>query len=432
MSGILLGWPLPASRAAAGFLGQASAQASAPRGAPIRDDSEAHCLVVAPTGAGKGRSMVLPNLLHWPHSAIVVDVKGEAAIATARHRRGLGQRVHVLDPFRRFPDPADRLNPLDWLGASGTHLGDNAVTMSELITGVDAVSQKERFWDDCANDLAAGLMARAAAHTDPGQRQLGEICNLISGDDPDMRIAVMLDTERDMHPFARRQLASYMNHEADKVRPSVRSVAAQHLRIFGSPNVQAATADTSIDLEALRQGKPMTIYLVMPPTRLVSHAALMRVWLTVLLGVIAERTARPESPTLLILDEMAQIGGVQLILQSLTLLRSFGLRVMAVVQSLAQLQSLWGKDYQTVVDNCGVVAAFGQSRPAMANPMADVLGDIPVSTILQMPEDQLAISRPGQPAVVARKLDYLHDDLFKGRFDASPFYANTPRDMTGS
>ena len=148
----------------------------------------------------------------------------------------------------------------------------------------------------------------------------------------------------------------------------------------------------------------------------------MRVWLTVLLGVIAERTARPESPTLLILDEMAQIGGVQLILQALTLLRSFGLRVMAVVQSLAQLQSLWGKDYQTVVDNCGVIAAFGQSRPAMANPMADVLGDIPVGTLLQMPEDQLAISRPGQPAVVARKLDYLHDDLFKGRFDASPFY----------
>lgn len=36
-----------------------------------------HCLMVAPTGAGKGISFVIPNLLLLHGSAVVLDVKGE-------------------------------------------------------------------------------------------------------------------------------------------------------------------------------------------------------------------------------------------------------------------------------------------------------------------------------------------------------------------
>ena len=88
MAGIVLGWPLAAARHDMGFGGHEQARpssaANADSGSPISDASEAHCLVVAPTGAGKGRGLVIPNLLQWPHSMIVVDVKGEAALATAR------------------------------------------------------------------------------------------------------------------------------------------------------------------------------------------------------------------------------------------------------------------------------------------------------------------------------------------------------------
>lgn len=418
---LLLGWPLGSVRRPAGFVSEEPAQASSP-GKPVTDSGESHCLVVAPTGAGKGRSIIMPNLLHWPHTAIVVDVKGEAALATARYRRSIGQQVTILDPFQRLGRSGDRLNPLDWLGNSAEHLADNAVTLSEAVTGKEALSEKEPFWDHAANDFTSGLIARAATRLNPQERCMGAVYNLLSGEDPVYQIAVWMDTEKEMHQFARRQLGAFLHHEADKVRSSVMSVALQHMRAFSTPLVQAAVADTTIDLDALRAGKPMTIYLVMPANRLQSHAGLLRVWLNVLLGVVAERTSQPECTTLLVLDEMAQIGGVPLILQALTLLRGYGLRVMAVVQSLAQLQSLWKKDYQTVIDNCGVIAAFGQSRPVMANPMADLLGDLSAAGIMQMPPDQLAINRTGQGTLIARKLDYLTDEMFAGRFDANPLY----------
>src|SRR5713101_3134102 len=49
----------------------------------IRDRSHTHVLVVGPTQRGKGRGIVIPTLLTWPHSVIVNDVKDENWALTA-------------------------------------------------------------------------------------------------------------------------------------------------------------------------------------------------------------------------------------------------------------------------------------------------------------------------------------------------------------
>ena len=48
----------------------------------ITDDGEAHLLTIAPTGAGKGRSNVIPTSLEYPGSMIILDTKGEDAVVT--------------------------------------------------------------------------------------------------------------------------------------------------------------------------------------------------------------------------------------------------------------------------------------------------------------------------------------------------------------
>ena len=423
MSGVILGWPLVATKRGAGFIGEAAAARPDRRRheRPVTDASEAHTLVVAPTGSGKGRSLVLPNLLHWPHSAIVVDIKGEAALTTARYRRSLGQRVVVLDPFHRVSQGEEGLNPMDWLAGSPEHLGDNATTLAETLSGGTA-NLKDPFWDHAANDFIAGLIALAATDPDPARRMLGRVYDILTSDNPAYEVAVLLDTLKDMPAFARRHLAAYCNHEAEKVRTSVTSTAQQHLRLFASPLVQQSVARTTMDLGALLRGEPVTIYLVMPATRLLSHAALLRIWLSVLLGTIAERRHKPLAPTLLIVDELAQIGGLPLILQALTLLRGYGLRVMAIVQSLAQLRSMWPTDHQTIVDNCGTVVTFGQVRATMAAPMAELLGDIGTEALMRLPADHAIVNRTGRGSIEVRKLDYLADPMFEGRFDPNPFY----------
>lgn len=50
--------------------------------------TDKHMLSIAPTRTGKGRGLILPNLLNLPdHSVLVIDPKGENALVTARHRK---------------------------------------------------------------------------------------------------------------------------------------------------------------------------------------------------------------------------------------------------------------------------------------------------------------------------------------------------------
>ncbi len=71
----------------------------------IADDR--HMITVAGSRAGKGVSVIVPNLIYYSGSILAIDPKGELASITARRRaEGLGQKVIVLDPFNRTSEVA--------------------------------------------------------------------------------------------------------------------------------------------------------------------------------------------------------------------------------------------------------------------------------------------------------------------------------------
>ena len=59
-------------------------------------DGYQHLLLLAPTGAGKGVTFVIPNLLFWEESAIVHDIKGENYELTSGWRAKQGQKIFVV------------------------------------------------------------------------------------------------------------------------------------------------------------------------------------------------------------------------------------------------------------------------------------------------------------------------------------------------
>src|SRR5205085_5576831 len=64
----------------------------------------------APPRSGKGVGVVIPNLLNWPGSVIVSDIKGENFMRTAGYRAVHGQEVHLFDPLSERERSA-RWNP---------------------------------------------------------------------------------------------------------------------------------------------------------------------------------------------------------------------------------------------------------------------------------------------------------------------------------
>lgn len=79
---------------------------------PILLEDEGHLITVAPTGAGKGVSAIIPTLLRYKGPVIVIDPKGENVAVTARARKEMGHKVIVIDPMNITDFESDYFNPL--------------------------------------------------------------------------------------------------------------------------------------------------------------------------------------------------------------------------------------------------------------------------------------------------------------------------------
>src|SRR6202035_101470 len=125
----------------------------------------------------------------------------------------------------------------------------------------------------------------------------------------------------------------------------------------------------------IQQREDYTIYIVIPPTKLASHAFLLKAWVGVLMHSVMERKTLPSRRTLFILDECANLGEMDILKKAVTLLRGYGLQVWMFFQDLSQLEFLYEGDFKTIVNNCGVMQAFGVSRLSGASALASIIGE---------------------------------------------------------
>ncbi len=104
----------------------------------------------------------IPNLLYWPGSAIVLDIKGELAATTAEYRRTvLKQKVIRLDPWKLTTPSPHRLNPLDPLRKNDAPIADLAMQLAVMLGNPKSV-ERDPFWQERAQNLVAGILAYVA------------------------------------------------------------------------------------------------------------------------------------------------------------------------------------------------------------------------------------------------------------------------------
>lgn len=142
----------------------------------LRFNGEGHLLTLAPTRSGKGVSAVIPNLLDYPGSVLVIDVKPENAPVTARRRRELGQKVRILDPFD-VAGGGDGFNPLDLIDVSSPDAIDDARMIADMMVAVDEGAENVH-WNETARAFLAGLTLFVKVHAAPEDRHLLHIRKL--------------------------------------------------------------------------------------------------------------------------------------------------------------------------------------------------------------------------------------------------------------
>jgi type IV secretion system protein VirD4 len=391
------------------------------------EDGESHLLTFAPTGAGKGRSVIIPTCLEYEGSLIVIDPKGEAASVTARRRREMGQRVVILDPFHLVTENSDSFNPFDLFGHCDLSAEEWGLLTPSMLHPDRNASLKDPFWDITADALIAGCVCALLAVQPPEKRNFGELRRMLKADDVVYNLAVLLDTAKSKLPaMAHENIGAFLS-TADVTRSGQLATAQQHFSILGDPKVEKALASTSFDLENLRDGEAMTLYLVLPANRLASHAGLLRIWMVALFQLLKSRTFRVPVPTLALIDEAAQLGRMDSILEIVTLLRSYGLRCWTFWQSIHQLRQTYGNDAGTLIDNSGILQVFGCNNYPGAAAIAELLGQGGKAIeLLGMGREEQIVSLPGGMIKRLQKLDYRSDAQFQGSFDRNRLYERDP------
>src|SRR5262249_36925547 len=166
----------------------------------------------------------------------------------------------------------------------------------------------------------------------------------------------------------------YLAAPDEKTRPCIRSMACSFLSVLGSDAVIDAVRTSSFGLQDFYDGRPLSIYIVIPPDKLESHKALLRLWVGTLMTTVMRRTVMPRQRTLFLLDECAQLGTLPILRQAITLLRGSGLQTWSFWQDLSQLRQLYPQDWQTIVNNSGALQVFGITNHNMAKEWAEMLG----------------------------------------------------------
>jgi type IV secretion system protein VirD4 len=247
--------------------------------------------------------------------------------------------------------------------------------------------ERDRFWNDWAETMIAGGAAWLLADRPPEERRLSNLFDLFTSDDVTYSLAVKLDNKEVLNRAARAAFASFLQLPDRETRPSVLGVVQSHLRLFDSDMTRRLTDTTTMDLDAFVAGKPMSLYLIVPPFRLNAYRPLLRLWLSGLILLLTQRRHPPQERTLMLCDEIGNLGRIEALLTAATLLGSSGLTLWSFWQNADQLQ-IYSAQANTLTDNAGVIQIFGVRNYRMAQDLVNVIGGISAEELLRMPGNE--------------------------------------------
>lgn len=420
----------------------------------IRMGGDTFAMVAAPTRSGKGVGIVIPNLLSWDGSAVVLDIKSENFVLTSGYRQAHGQQVYAFNPA-----PSDykthRYNPLYYISDDPNKRIDDIQKITHYLIptpeGVDPM------WSSEGRDLLFGVIL-AIVCIDELPNTFAEVLRQLKTDTTTAQhLSALLEKHKHILPDVCIHSLNNFITKASKEQSGVKSTITSALNIFSNPLIEAATSGNDFDFRDLRRQK-MTIYICIQPNDLDRLAPLINLFVQQLIDQNTQdmpahyenkRLVRGNPaykyPVLLLLDEFTSIGKLQILEKSIAFIAGYGLRLLTIIQSPSQLRSTYGSDVaETMERNHAARVVFRPDTMSEAQEISTELGQVTVtqvsktaqshkaqkSTSTSLTKRQLLLAQEvkslkdtqalifvgGCPVIFADKIAYYKDKAFKHRY----------------
>jgi type IV secretion system protein VirD4 len=347
-----------------------------------------HIVSIAQTRSGKGVSLIIPNLLNYQGSVLVVDPKAENAWVTAAYRRDvLGQKTFIVDPWNvinrdyaslaggeELQESIAKFNPLSILDPGSDDFVEDLAYLADAL--IITESAREPYFDNTARELWAGLMAYVVENPAfRDHRSLEAARKLLM--QPNEELARTIEMAIDLGPgsIAALKLAQFKNVKDSTSIMSVISAARTQTAFLDTATLNRAMESSDFNFEELCGGGT-SIYLVLPPDKFKTYARWLRLMVSIAIRAVARRSAQGRTglPTLFVLDEFGTIGKLNAVAQAYGLMAGLGMIMWSFSQDLNQLKRDYPEDWETFIANSQAITCFGVMDNFTADYISKFLG----------------------------------------------------------
>jgi type IV secretion system protein VirD4 len=365
----------------------------------LRHNGPEHIMVFAPTRSGKGVGLILPTLLAWEGSSIVLDIKGENWALTAGYRKSQGQSVLCFDPS----DPSGasaRFNPLEEIRLDTLLAIPDVQNMASMLVDPNGKGLEDH-WAKAAFAMLGGALLHCCVmvrHSQQRPATLYDLSCMLADESRTIKqlFQEMVATDHaallkelfpegdggdKAHVFISSSAREMLN-KAENEASGVVSTALTNLALYRDPVVALNTASCDFRIHDLMNHEtPVNLYLVISPADIDRMRPLLRLMVDMIVRRVCSKMefadgagkASYKHRLLLLLDEFTSLGKLPVMEKALAYIAGYGGKVYLIVQDITQLNGVYGKE-NAIMANCHVRIAYAPNTIETAKTLSDMTG----------------------------------------------------------
>jgi type IV secretion system protein VirD4 len=336
-------------------------------------------ILAAPTRSGKGVGVVIPNLLDYRESAVVLDIKQENFDLTSGWRKSIGHEVYLFNPFAE-DRRTHRWNPMTYVSPDPAFRVSDLQSIAAML--YPDADDKDKFWVSQARNaflaFSLYLFERYEQDRSAEKPTLGAVLRVASGDGGELKPYLQKLVQAPfLSSHAQTAFAGLLS-QADVTFASIIGSFREPLNPWLNPVLDAATSADDFRLDDVRRRR-MTIYVGIQPNKLAESRLIVNLFFSQLINVntkvLPQNDASLKHQCLLLMDEFTAIGRVDIIAKAVAYMAGYNLRLLPIIQSMAQLDAVYGKEVsRTIITNHALQIIYAPREQQDANDYSEMLG----------------------------------------------------------
>ena len=435
-------------------------------GSLISDNSAYHAIVVGATGSGKGVGVIMPTLLTWKESVMIVDPKGESYGYTAGYRSTFSE-VFYFDPTMTAEEAKERhikpchINPLDFIPRTA----DAMAEIGNMCLAIHPNQSKDPYWDKMPRMMLEMLIGHNLLKGK--KKSIPEAASLIMTTEKYETIFenILNSYEEDQFPesdplsgvakMVQSNAALFFNmatNQNDEQLVTHISTVKGDLGIYTNPASAEILSYSDFSLDDIMDGeKPISIYMCIPVKQIERIMPMFKLIYSLILKSFLGRDQKHKHKLLMLLDEFSQFKKFETIAEQIPFVRSYGIKIMAFIQSISQLDDYYGQNgAKALMDNFQLKVYLRATSPETTEYFERQLGKetllmkktsfshnrksqgvesysestseqgrslLTAEEILNLPLYEMIIFRPGMYPYLGKKIQHYADKRFAGKLN---------------